>query len=225
MLMTTLGKYTIKNKTIRFLTNFNEPMDLYYVFMRNMNVLMFNGTFYSYTNSKFNQPIILTSKLHTVVFGLCFNNLIILNSRVRILIFDFGFNQPIVLSSNIKILTFGTSFNQRIVLTPNIERLIFGEYFNKPIFLTKKIKRLRFGMYFNQPIILTREITHLILNKFFVQPIVLTKHMVCLSINCNNYSVIDDLPNSVKRIIFGYNFRLRLDNVVNDAEIFCYHKF
>lgn len=39
-----LGKYTIKDKTIRFLKNFNEPMDLYYVFMKNMNVLMFDGT-------------------------------------------------------------------------------------------------------------------------------------------------------------------------------------
>jgi hypothetical protein len=128
------------------------------------------------------------------------------------------FNQPIVLTNNLTHLSFGHKFNQPIILTNNLTHLTFGDGFNRPIILTNNLTHLTFGYVFNQPIILTNNLTHLTFGNKFNQPIELA-NIKYLNINCDSIHLIENLPNSLKKLVLDYNFNLPLDNLPNSIEI------
>lgn len=119
------------------------------------------------------------------------------------------FNQNIVLPNYLTNLIFGFSYNRPILspLSEFLVSLIFGEEFNQFVELPNKLIQLAFGNSFNQCVTLPMSLTHLTLGHNFSQPIDLSILKIeYLTINSNNTYLIENLPNSLKSIIFDKNF-------------------
>lgn len=174
---------------ITFSGYFNEDLDQYYEIIKDMDEMIFE-------DFRFNKPFVLTPNI------------------IR-LEFVWAFDQSIVLTPYIKYLTFGKFFNQPIVLTPCLTYVIFGDYFNQPIILTPHIKHLIFGFGFNQLTILTQHIQHIEFGSYFKQSIIFCSHIKKLYINCNDYWFVDNLPNNIEHITFGFLFDIPLYNIPN----------
>lgn len=116
---------------------------------------------------------------------------------MRVLTFEGKFNQPIILIPNITVLTFGCDFNQPIILTKNIIELTFGWNYNQPIIPIPNIKILTFHSGSNQLIISTPDMAHI--------------PMDCK--DCKNWTIFDNLSNSVKYLTLSYYYNLPLNNI------------
>lgn len=69
---------------------------------------------------------------------------------------------------------------------------------------------------FNQPIVLTPALEIFIVGGKFDKPIILVSGITRLAIGCDNYAIIDNLPNNMKSITLGYDFDLQLVNMSNN---------
>lgn len=188
----------------------------------------------------FNQPIILThlNNLTHLTFSARFNQPIELPDFLTHLTFNKGsFNKSIGLTNSLISLKFGDGFDKIIILKSLMENqnqkqdqfvspvqlnyLAFGRDFNQPInhiiqhatFLTQLI----LGRNFNQPIQLTNSLTHLTLGNHFSHSIDLV-NIKYLTIDCENFHVIDNLPNSLISLQFDSRFNLPLNNLPNSIE-------
>lgn len=208
--------YLTNNKTMLVPFVFVEDLNQYFV--KNIEILTFDENHKAGIYSLFNKSIVLTKYITTLVLGHCFNKPIDLTRHLTVLTFGGCFNQPIILTPCITVLTFGNYFNQLIVLTPKIILLTFGNHFNQPITLSKNITHLTLGRHFNHSIILTLRITHLTLGYGFKHQIILTPNIIVLTIDCNNYTIIDNLTNGTKHLVFGSNCILPLGHVPNSVE-------
>lgn len=183
---------------------------------------------------EFNQPIILTPYMTFLRFGENFDQPIFLSPRMAILTFGRSFNQPIVLNKTMRVLTFGNKFCKPIFLTKKLTVLKFNSYFNCPIILSKNlivltfshncgfnrsislpkyVKTLKFGEYFNNPIILPSHIKTLVLGAYFNQSIVFTPNIKIFTIECNDYSIVDNLPDTVEHLTIDTDFNIPLKNI------------
>lgn len=161
----------------------------------------------------FNQPIFLSQRITILTFGRCFNQPIILNKTMRVLTFGKKFYKPIILSKKLTVLTFDDCFNCPIVLSKNLIVLTFGCGFNQLINLPKYITTLQFGEYFNNPIILSSHIKTLRFGTNFDQSIVFTPNIKIFTIGCNNYSIVDNLPDTVECLTVDADFIIPLGNI------------
>lgn len=232
------SEYIANGKTVHFKLNYNKsPTLLIYNILRNMDTLIFdhnNGDEYDYGDaSMFNKPIDLPPTIRILELGYSFNRPIVLTSCMEKLTFGCKFNQQIILTPCIKILIFSVHFDKYVRLSKRILRLIFKSRFNQPIDLSKSIVYLVFGNNFNRSISLGKKIRHLTLGYSFVQPLVLTKNMLsftyasrsqypyilspCIThliLACNNHSIRDHIPDSVKSIVMKFPFLMPINSVL-----------
>lgn len=150
--------------------------------------------------SKFNQPLILTENLTQLHFGI-------------------SFDQPVNLPNSLTHLYFGEEFDKSIDLPNGLIYLYFGEEFNQPVQLINnfQLTHLTFGYMFNQPIQLPNSLTHLELGFEFSQQINLP-NITHLKFFCNIPYLLNNLPNSLKKLVLGESFNLALNNLPNSIE-------
>lgn len=195
--------YTIKGKTMYISNNFDGDLSPYCKMMKDINTLIFEENREKEDYSTFNGPIVLSRNIEHLRFGTCFNHLIILTKCINILIFGHNFNQPIILTPDITYLSLSCDFNKQIILTSKITYLIFGICFNQPVLLPRKITYLTLGFCFNQPIILPRYIRTFQLGRRFNQSIVLPSNITVVTIHCQNFTFIDNIPNNIQQLKLG----------------------
>lgn len=178
-----------------------------------MTVLTFGSKGY------FNQQLFLTKKVISLVLGDSFNQPIVLNKNLLKIVFGEKYDQLICANSNMTMLTFGFRFDKPIDLTEKILHLEFGAFFNQKINVSKNITHLTFGRCFNQSIILTIRIKKLVFETVLGlgqgqswQSTIIPQNVEHLTFLCNNYNVIDNIPNGVKKITLGKYTDL-LDNL------------
>ena len=88
--------------------------------------------------------------------------------------------------------------------TTHLSHLTFSHYFDKP--LENSLSNLT-------------NLTWLELGHKFNQPLELPSGIKILSIDCNNLSLIENLPNNVEELFLGENFNLELNNLPNSIKI------
>ena len=115
-----------------------------------------------------------------------------------------------------------SNFNQQVIIPQNITHLTFGFYFNQQVIIPENVTHLTFGHYFNQQVIISQNVTHLNFGFHFNQQVNLP-NIKYIQIDCNNIDIIDNLPNSIKEIEFGYNFGLELQNLPNSIKKISFH--
>lgn len=161
--------YTIRDSTLEFVSDFNEPLDDYYEIISRYPSLSFRTFMNPYVWGDFDQPLNLLPNLTTVNLG------------------D-SFNQQIVLTKPLKILSFEKNFNQHLTLSKNLLSLDTSYYFDQPIVLIKNLKILRFKGIYNKPLVLSKNLTLVRLTENFAQYIFLTKKIVGIIVCCRlNY--------------------------------------
>ena len=191
----------------------------------------------------FNCPINLTNNIQLthLTFGNNFNQPINLSNNIQLTHLTFGnnFNQPIELVENLIELNFGVYFDHPIKLPNKLTHLSFGIFFDQPIELVKSLTHIRFGTLFNQPIILPKNIQSISFGTYFDQPINFPKSLIQLhlgvsfsqsvnpielanlkyfEINCNNLSLVENLPNSLEKLIIGSCANFPLNNLPNSIK-------
>lgn len=232
MSSTPLYYINAQHRTIRFVPSFNNPLDTYYVIIRNYKKLYFGFSF--------NQPIILTKHLELFAISSLFNYPFDTTKNLITLILDYSFNQYIVLNKNICDLTFGFGYNKSLELTKNVRKLSFGVYFNHGLKLSKNLTSIVFGNSYSHPIVLTKCLRNVVMgynpktnalsNKIILTPNVLCldagigyshihieKPLHTLTICFDNHHIIDNLPQGIKNIVLDGDFNLPLDNLPNDV--------
>lgn len=70
---------------------------------------------------------------------------------------------------------------------------------------------------FNQPICLNDALTHLTFGIYFTQSVCLL-NITYLKIECNNLNLIDNLPNSLNKLVLGCCFNLQLNDLPNSIK-------
>ena len=191
----------------------------------------------------FNQQVIIPQSVIHLTFGNDFNQQVKISKNVTHLTFGNNFNQQVIISKNVTHLTFGHLFNQKVIIPLNVIHLSFGNDFNKQVIIPQNVTHLTFGYHFNQPVIIPQNVTHLTFGHDFNQPVIITQNVTHLTfgsdfnqqvnlpnikyikINCNNINIIENLPNSVEEIIFGYYFDLELQNLPNSIKKISFYYF
>lgn len=134
------------------------------------------------------------------------------------------FNQPIKsLPEHLTHIIFGHYFNQPINLPICTQFLMFGDHFNQHLILPNNITFLSFGKDFNQRIILPNKLLHLTFGTSFNMRIILPEKLCVLSItlNSNTMFIIDNLPNSLKKLFLYTISNTRIfNNLPNSIEVF-----
>ena len=187
-------KYIIRNKTIKFNDDFNEPLDDYGEILSNYKI---------------------------VEFGLLFNKPIEhLPDSLTHLTFGWYFNKSVLLPNSLIDLIFGNFFNQSVLLPNSLIYLTFGWHFNQSVLLPNSLTHLTFGYAFDKNIRLPTFLTHLICNKNFNKNIELPENLLFIKIFNPTIEIIEKIPNSVKElwIYCFHNSSLRLDNLPNSIE-------
>lgn len=235
------------NKPIDFLPDSIVYINTGYSF--NNTIVLPNNLKTLVFGDEFNQLVILPCSIEYLVFGWDFDQKICLEHCIHLKTLHFGksFNQDVILPCSIEHLVFGEMFNKTVSLPLGIQTIEFGDYFNQMVCLKDLncLTDLVFGWEFNQPVRLPDNLTHLTLGYGFVQPIVLPKKLLylsmygqfsngmgsrvllpesveCLVLNSNDEFVVDNLPCGLKRIVLGYNFTIRLDNLPNSVQDICF---
>ena len=230
--METIDYWIYENKLI-FKPNFSNKLDTYLDIISKYNEIIFsnydylditiktNNEYYegyrNYKLSKFNQQIIIPENVTHLTFGYHFNQQIIIPQNVTHLIFGYDFNQHVIIPQNVTHLTFGNNFNQQIIIPQNITHLTFGWDFNQPVIIPENVTHLTFGSYYNQQVIIPENVTHLTFGYHFNQQVNLP-NIKYIKLNSNNIYLIENLPNSIEEIEFGYNFNLELHNLPNSIK-------
>ena len=192
--------------------------------------------------SIFNKPLEYSlyklTDLEQLTFGESFNQPLSnsLDKLINLINITFGesFNQQLSSSLdqliNLTLITFGKSFNQPISKSfdklINLEQLIFGNDFNQELSSSldqlTNLKKLIFGKSFNQPLDnLLNKLKNLIelgIGVSFNQDLYLTLNIKILTLNCNNQTLVDSLPNSIEQLNLAYLFNLPLDNLPNSIK-------
>jgi len=178
---------------------------------------------------KFNESITLAEGLKEIVFGHDFDQHIELVNGLEKITFGKSFNQKIKLNEGLKKITFGYEFDEPVILIEGIEEINFGYKFNQPIELVEGLKKITFGNEFNQQIKLIEGIEEIGFGKKFSQRIELVEGIKKLTLDCNNISLIENLPNGIEELVLNYFFELELRDLPNSIKIIkfysdCYDK-
>lgn len=215
-----MKQYIIKNSTITFSFVFSEPLEEYHGVISKCSKLKFedvyrNGMF----GSIFNLPVkLLPKSIKYIRMSFRFNSSIVLTKYVIQLEFNCYFDQELLLPQKLEYLMFGTYFNTLIELGPKLKCLKFSDYFNQPIILPNKLIELELGRDFNQPIVLPNKLMHLKISYNFKYNTVLPETLYELAIECNNYNIIDNLPNNLKNLGTGFMFFLPFESLPNSMD-------
>lgn len=134
--------------------------------------------------------------------GSFFNRKIILSKYIECLIFGYHYNKTIVLTKKLAFVEFGDRYNRHVNLSKNLTHFVMGWNYNNQLELPKNLKHLTSGYHFNKIIILPKHLKYLILGHSYCQPLIINPNMVVLSISSSNYHILDELSNSLKKIIF-----------------------
>ena len=102
----------------------------------------------------------------------------------------------------------------------------FDYWFNKKVStLSQNISHLFFGYYFNQNVNkLPKSITYLAFGNDFCQTFNLPQNVKHLKLDCNNQSLVDYLPNSLKELELSYWFNLELNNLPTSIHKIVFYK-
>ena len=188
---------------LTFGVNFNQDVSN---LPPNLTHLTFGDCFNKEVN---NLPINLTHLIFGYYFNQVVNNLPLNLSHLT---FGCDFNQDISnLPPNINYLTFGYCFNQEVnCLPPNLTHLTFSWHFNKKVDnLPGNLTHLTFGTCFNQELNnLPPTITHLTLGVRFQKFFEIPYRIKYLKLGCNNKYIIDNIPNNVEELDYGFNLEL-----------------
>lgn len=226
-------EYTIIDSTIIIKWNVNRPIDLSLIdgqftqlifsnyidtneCYKNSNKYIWHYSD-TWTNSLFDHPIDFAinsryCELKSIFFGENFNQII-------------NFSNPTNLSNytcQLNHLTFGFNFNQLIQLDNLnlLTHLTFGERFNQKIVFPESLPltHLKFCADFNQFVIFPNSLVHLTLGVNFLQ-LVDFPNIKYLKINSDAgddmimENLLNNLPNSLETLIFGYYFNSVIDNL------------
>lgn len=148
------------------------------------------------------------------------------------------FDGPIMIPKYLYYLLLGEFFNHSIVLPKHLKKLFATYAFNKPIIITKSITHYRMGYYFNQPVLISKKTRELMFGREFNKPILLSKNIkkLCVSVmyvgklnveNLDlliidavaNYYIVENIPNTVKNVIFGDFMNLPLNNLSCETNV------
>lgn len=215
-----MKEYTIHRTIITFAYDFSKPLEEYHDVISKCSTLKFdnmckNDKF----GSIFNLPIkLLPKSIKYIRTSFNFNSPIVLTKYVIGLEFNCYFDQELFLSQNIEYLSFGTYFDKQIVLPSKLKCLKFSDYFNQPIILPNKLIELELGRDYNQPIVLPNNLMYLRIGHCFKHNIVLPETLCDLIIDCNNYNIIDNLPNNLDNLCTGFMFFLPFDSLPNSID-------
>ena len=199
--------WILDDKKIFFKPKFNENISKYNNIICKYNKLIFsnynilecciqtNNTCdysYSYENlllNKFNNYINLSSMINLthIVFGFYFNSNVFFPSKLTHLIFGNMFNRTINLPCHLTHLEFGEDFNCEINLPPLLTHLIFGIEFNSNVNLPSTLKYLKIDSN----------------NKYLINNLI--DGIEELHLEFHFRLKLNDLPNSIKKIIFSYD--------------------
>jgi len=196
-------------------SNFNPEIDL------SNNINLTHLTF----KDNFNQEIDLSNNINLthLTFGYYFNQEIDLSNNINLthLTFGYYFNQEINLSNNINLihLTFGYKFNQELNLLFNINlKKVLIDIQNNEIENTNNLLKIITNGNFEKKINIPLNVKYL--KTSYVENYLmdnLSNNIEELTIYNNNNKNIDNLPNSIKKIIISNSYT-DLNNLPNSIE-------
>ena len=145
-----------------------------------------------------------------------------------------NFNQEVnMLPQLLTHLTFGYDFNQEVTKLPLLlTHLTFGTNFNQEVnMLPQLLTHLTFGNCFNQEVnLLPYQLIHLTLGYEFNKPnIYLPLGIKYLKLNCNNshinFHIIAQLSSNIEVLELGYNFNLELNDLPNSLKKIIFYRY
>jgi hypothetical protein len=119
----------------------------------------------------------------------------------------------------------GSKFNCLINLPNSTTHIIFGHSFNKPINLPNSLIYLSFGEHFKQLVNLPTTIKHLSFGKNFDCEVNLPLGLKYLKLNSNNEYIINNLVNTIEELELGCNFNLKLNNLPNSIKKIIFNNY
>lgn len=151
------------------------------------------------------KPITLPETLEHLVMDRCFNLPMVLPNNLLSLVMSDNFDQPIVLPNTLVYLKMGFQYNQPIVLPEFLECLKLGYKFDKIIKFPKSLRYLDIGSCYKHKSILPESLETIVFS--------------CRVSNDLTIWYCDNLPNSVKKVIFENDIcRKPLVNLPNLAK-------
>lgn len=204
-------KYKTHGDKIIFSPTFDEPITPYYDTISKYHELIFDDLIFGdrTIQSSFNRRIdFLPDTLTTIKFNHHFNAKVCFPNPQPNMWTDTIFTQ----TRTLKNIVFGYHYNAYTELPSSVINLTFGHCFNKPIDFSQNhnLTNITFGEQFNQMIVLPKNLLSLtICNKWNCR-VVLPEKLESIRLNGEisfNFPIcqlVDNLPNSVKKIDFGH---------------------
>jgi hypothetical protein len=136
-----------------------------------------------------------------------------------------SFNQPFNIASTLILLSFGSNFNQPVNLPSSLTYLTFGSDFNQPVNLPSSLIHLSFGTNFNQPVNLPDTIRYLTIGYAFSYEINLPLGLKYLSLDTNNQYILDNFVDTIEELELNCNFNLELNNLPNSIQKIIFNNY
>jgi hypothetical protein len=206
--------YDLKYNVIIFDDLFNDILSF---IPDTINVIIFGqGTERGY--SRFNQELGLSNNIQILILGHCFNQIMrILPRSLHTLYLGYLFDQDIrdvLWPDTLRIIKFGHSFDRDISNAEwpiELSVLIFGSRFDRDIsniILPNSLQVLKFGDCFEFPVnnVNLKQVKTLILGRDFNTEITINSMYVNKLVFGWEYNRIDQYPDSLRILSFGYNF-------------------
>jgi len=109
------------------------------------------------------------------------------------------------------------------------KKSLFNQPLEKSLSKLTSLEQLTFGNKFNQPLeeSLSKltSLEQLTLGYDFNLSLEIPFNIKCLTLNCNNINLIDNLPNSIEELSLGDNFNLELNNLPNSIKKIKFNKY
>lgn len=220
-------QYSQFNKNVDILPNSLEEIYFGYSFDKPVDNLPENLIRIFFDNN-FNQPVNkLPIKLKEIHFGISFNQSVdYLPNFLEKIYFEGSFNHCIDnLPDTLNLISLFSIFNKKINKLPkNLEyfQLNYRNNYNYDydIPLCENLKYLEICPDFNSKFTINNKLENLICYFNFVDKINLPESLKSLTLYHENQYLIDNLPNSIEEIIFGWWWKkLELDNLPNSIKI------